>query len=166
MSNSIIVIGSGFAAYQWVKSFRKLDQKTAITLITADQGADYSKPELSHVFSRGQQAIDLIKQTAIEFATEYNIELITDTVVDEINTELQWVRFNQQQSHYSSLIIATGAKSFVPNFEGNAIDKIITLNSLDELTRSHSKISTAKHITVLGAGLIGTEIAIDLATVE
>ncbi|PSU16974.1 NADH:flavorubredoxin reductase NorW [Photobacterium kishitanii] len=165
MSNPIIVIGSGFAAYQWVKSFRKLDQKTAITLITADQGADYSKPELSHVFSRGQQAIDLIKQTAIEFATEYNIELITDTVVEEINTELQWVRFNQQQSHYSSLIIATGAKSFVPNFEGNAIDKIITLNSLDELTRNHSKISTAKHITVLGAGLIGTEIAIDLATV-
>lgn len=164
MSNPIIVIGSGFAAYQWVKSFRKLDQNTAITLITADQGADYSKPELSHVFSRGQQAIDLIKQTAIEFATEYNIELITDTVVDEINTELQWVRFNQQQSHYSSLIIATGAKSFVPNFEGNAIDKIITLNSLDELTRNHSKISAAKHITILGAGLIGTEIAIDLAT--
>lgn len=97
MSNPIIVIGSGFAAYQWVKSFRKLDQHTAITLVTADQGADYSKPELSHVFSRNQQATDLIKQTATEFAAEYNIKLITKTAIKEINTTQQWVYFNQQQ---------------------------------------------------------------------
>lgn len=165
MSNPIIVIGSGFAAYQWVKSFRKLDKNTAISLVTADQGADYSKPELSHVFSRDQQPTDLIKQTAVEFATEHNIKLLTNTVVDEINTDHQWIRFNDQQWHYCSLIIATGAKSFVPKFKGNALDKIITLNSLDELTRNHSKITTAKHITILGAGLIGTEIAIDLATI-
>ncbi|PTB32998.1 NADH:flavorubredoxin reductase NorW [Photobacterium phosphoreum] len=164
MSNPIIVIGSGFAAYQWVKSFRKLDQHTAITLVTADQGADYSKPELSHVFSRSQQATDLIKQTAAEFAAEQNIKLITETVIKEINTAQQWIYFNQQQLHYSSLIIATGATSFIPKFAGNATNKIITLNSLSELQQNQSQINAAKHITILGAGLIGTEIAIDLAT--
>ncbi|MDP2557883.1 hypothetical protein Q8W15_12480 [Photobacterium damselae subsp. piscicida] len=46
MSHPIIVIGSGFAAYQWVKSFRKLNQDTEITIITADNGDDYSKPDL------------------------------------------------------------------------------------------------------------------------
>lgn len=92
MSHPIIVIGSGFAAYQWVKSFRKLDQDTEITIITADNGDDYSKPDLSHVFSRQQRATDLIKQSATEFAQVNGVKLITNTYVTAIDPQVKQSR--------------------------------------------------------------------------
>ncbi|HIF9081972.1 TPA: NADH:flavorubredoxin reductase NorW [Photobacterium damselae] len=164
MSHPIIVIGSGFAAYQWVKSFRKLDQDTEITIITADNGDDYSKPDLSHVFSRQQRATDLIKQSATEFAQVNGVKLITNTYVTAIDPQVKTVSIDDQVLTYSNLILATGSRAFVPPFAGNATDEIITLNSLQEFEQAQERLITAKRITVLGAGLIGTEIAMDLAS--
>lgn len=53
ISREIVVIGSGFAAQQLVKSLRKLDAEQPIRLITADSGDEYNKPDLSHVVIRG-----------------------------------------------------------------------------------------------------------------
>ncbi|ENO8808476.1 NADH:flavorubredoxin reductase NorW [Photobacterium damselae] len=164
MSHPIIVIGSGFAAYQWVKSFRKLDQDTEITIITADNGDDYSKPDLSHVFSRQQRATDLVKQSATEFAQANSVKLITNTYVTAIDPQAKTVSIDDQVLTYSNLILATGSRAFVPQFAGNATDEIITLNSLQEFEQAQERLITAKRITVLGAGLIGTEIAMDLAS--
>ncbi|PSB89351.1 FAD-dependent oxidoreductase [Photobacterium damselae subsp. damselae] len=164
MSHPIIVIGSGFAAYQWVKSFRKLDQDTEITIITADNGDDYSKPDLSHVFSRQQRATDLVKQSATEFAQANSVKLITNTYVTAIDPQAKTVSIDAQVLTYSNLILATGSRAFVPPFAGNATDEIITLNSLQEFEQAQERLITAKRITVLGAGLIGTEIAMDLAS--
>ena len=42
ISREIVVIGSGFAAQQLVKSLRKLDGEQPIRLITADSGDEYN----------------------------------------------------------------------------------------------------------------------------
>ncbi|MCG7588699.1 NADH:flavorubredoxin reductase NorW [Photobacterium sp. OFAV2-7] len=163
MDKHIVVIGSGFAAYQLVKSLRKIDNETPVTVITADSGDDYSKPELSHVFSRKQTASDLIKQSAKDFANAYSFELLAYTRVQSIDTEAKTVQLADKTVSYSELVLATGASSFVPPFDGNATDEIVTLNSLGEYASHQDKIATAKSVLILGAGLIGTEIAMDLA---
>ncbi|GAB3519730.1 NADH:flavorubredoxin reductase NorW [Photobacterium alginatilyticum] len=163
MDKHIVIIGSGFAAYQLVKSLRKLNTETPVTVITADSGDDYSKPELSHVFSRRQNASDLIKQSAEDFASTHNIELLAYTRVQSIDTEAKTVQLSDKTVSYSELVLATGASSFVPPFDGNATDEIVTLNSLGEYASHQDKIATAKSVIILGAGLIGTEIAMDLA---
>ncbi|MGF1730930.1 NADH:flavorubredoxin reductase NorW [Photobacterium kasasachensis] len=163
MDKHIVIIGSGFAAYQLVKSLRKIDAETPVTVITADSGDDYSKPELSHVFSRRQNASDLIKQSAEDFASTHNIELLANTRVQSIDTEAKTVQLADKTVSYSELVLATGASSFVPPFDGNATDEIVTLNSLGEYASHQDKIATAKSVIILGAGLIGTEIAMDLA---
>ncbi|MEJ2763202.1 NADH:flavorubredoxin reductase NorW [Photobacterium sp. MCCC 1A19761] len=162
MDKHIVIIGSGFAAYQLVKSLRKLDGAAPITVITADSGDDYSKPELSHVFSRRQTAGDLIKQTADEFAASQQIALMNYTEVQSIDTEAKVVRLPDHQINYSELVLATGASSLVPAFEGNATDEIATLNSLAEYANRQDRLAAAKSVVVMGAGLIGTEIAMDL----
>ncbi|MGF1876271.1 NADH:flavorubredoxin reductase NorW [Photobacterium frigidiphilum] len=164
MNKHIVIIGSGFAAYQLVKSLRKQNELTPITVITADNGDDYSKPDLSHVFSQQQTANDLIKQTADDFARTNNITLMPNTRVKAIDSTKQVVHFNDQSIGYSELVLATGATSFVPPFSGNGTDEIVTLNSLMEYEEQQDKLATAKSVLVLGAGLIGTEIAMDLAT--
>ncbi len=75
MSNGIVIIGSGFAARQLVKNIRKQDATSPLTLIAADSMDEYNKPDLSHVISQGQRADDLTRQTAGEFAEQFNLHL-------------------------------------------------------------------------------------------
>ncbi|QUM79615.1 NADH:flavorubredoxin reductase NorW [Moritella sp. 5] len=163
MSSSVVIIGSGFAAYQLVKSIRRLSKEQEIIVITAGSGDDYVKPELSHVFSKKLTAQDMVKQSGIDFSAEYNITLMKNTYVDEINRTEKTVSCHGIEIAYDNLILATGAQSFVPFVDGDAAKEIITLNSLDEYQQSQEQLANAKSVLVVGAGLVGTEIAMDLA---
>ncbi|MEH6579970.1 MAG: NADH:flavorubredoxin reductase NorW [Amphritea sp.] len=164
MNKPIIIIGSGFAAYQLVKNIRRQDTQQAITVITADNGDEYAKPDLSHVFTKSQAAQDLIKMRADDFALEYGITLLRNSRVKSINPGEKTLMCNDEQITYHKLVLATGAKPFVPPMAGDATDDIITLNSLEEYEKSQFQLANAKSALVIGAGLIGTEIAMDLAS--
>ncbi|SGY92579.1 Nitric oxide reductase [Moritella viscosa] len=163
MSSHVVIIGSGFAAYQLVKSIRRLSKEQAIIVITTGSGDDYVKPELSHVFSKKLTAQDMVKQSGIDFAAEYNITLMKNTHVDKINRTEKTVSCHGIEIAYDNLVLATGAQSFVPFVDGDAAKEIITLNSLDEYQQSQEQLANAKSVLVVGAGLVGTEIAMDLA---
>ena len=79
MQAPIVIIGSGFAAYQLVKTVRRMDALVSIQVFTADDGAEYNKPDLSHVFSRKQTARDLVVKTGAYFR---NVESKSRTVGD------------------------------------------------------------------------------------
>lgn len=162
----VVIIGSGFAAYQLVKSIRRTSAEQAIIVITAGSGDDYVKPELSHVFSKKLTAQDMVKQSGADFAAEYNITLMNHTRVDAIDRLEKTVSCQGIDIAYENLVLATGAQSFVPFVEGDAAKDIITLNSLDEYQQSQDKLAKAKSVLVVGAGLVGTEIAMDLAIAD
>ena len=61
----ILIVGSGLAAYTLAKEFRKRDAATPLMLITADDGAFYSKPNLSNALSAGKTAAALAAASAI-----------------------------------------------------------------------------------------------------
>ncbi|EJL6927847.1 NADH:flavorubredoxin reductase NorW [Vibrio alginolyticus] len=164
MQAPIVIIGSGFAAYQLVKTVRRMDAHIPLQVFTADDGAEYNKPDLSHVFSNKQTAQDLVVKSGEAFAQEHNIELFAHTMIEHVDVQAQQVVANGQTYPYSKLVFATGAKAFVPPISGDAAPKVITLNSLQEYQLAEEQISRAKRILVMGGGLIGVEIAMDLAT--
>ena len=75
VSREILVIGSGFAAQQLIKSLRKLDANKPIRLITADSGDEYNKPDLSHVVSRGSSAAAMTRLKGADFAETFKIAI-------------------------------------------------------------------------------------------
>ncbi|WP_139683595.1 NADH:flavorubredoxin reductase NorW [Vibrio tasmaniensis] len=163
MSN-IVIVGGGFAALQTIKMVRKLDQDIAITMITADDGVEYSKPNLSHAFSQEQTPETLAVHNAQQLAEQYNVVIKTKALVSEIDTEQQCVHVDGQIIHYSKLVLATGATPFIPPAEGLKRSATITLNSLEEFDKHKAQIDGAQRITVMGGGLIGVELAFDLQT--
>ncbi|MGP8305277.1 NADH:flavorubredoxin reductase NorW [Vibrio sp. YIC-376] len=163
MNAPLIIIGSGFAAYQLVKTLRRKNSDMSIQLFTSDNGDEYNKPDLSHVFTRQNSADDLISMKGKEFAAQHQIELFANTRVDKIDTKTHTITANGTYYRYSKLVLATGAKTFVPALNGDAAGEIITLNSLEEYRTSEQRIADAKHILIMGGGLIGTELAMDLA---
>jgi len=84
------------------------------------------------------------------------------TQVDGIDSDQQAVFVKGVAYPYAKLVLATGAKTFVPPMLGNATDKVITLNSLREFDNAQLQLQNAQRILVIGAGIIGTEIAMDL----
>ncbi|HBV75649.1 MULTISPECIES: NADH:flavorubredoxin reductase NorW [Vibrio] len=164
MNNPIMIIGSGFAAYQLVKALRRSDKQTPITVITADDGHDYNKPDLSHVFTNKHNADALIRQAADSFAQDNDITIYTQTKVETIDRHAQNVTTTKGDVlSYSKLVLATGASTFIPAMNGSAVKEVITLNSRIEYQAAQHKLDQAEHVLIIGAGLIGTELAMDLS---
>jgi len=52
----IVIVGSGLAGYTLLKEIRKRDTSTPVTLVTVDDGAFYSMPNLSNALTTGKTA--------------------------------------------------------------------------------------------------------------
>lgn len=160
MKQQIIIIGSGFAARQLVTNIRRLDKQIPIMLIAADSGDQYNKPDLSHVFSLKQSADDLTQMSANQFADEQNLRLLTNTRVTAIDSQMQDIVCGEQRFGYDKLVLATGAQPIVPAIPGHKY--MVTLNSQQEYRQHQALLQSAQHVLLLGGGLIGSELAMDL----
>jgi len=161
ISREIVVIGSGFAA-QLVKSLRKLDAEQPIRLITADSGDEYNKPDLSHVVSRGCPAAAMTRQSGSDFAEQQRIALLPHCPVHGIDPARRLVLTEQGEFPYGQLVLATGASAARPDLPGS--EHLVTLNSQQEYAATEAQLRQARRILVLGAGLIGCELAMDMAS--
>jgi len=160
MSEDIVIIGSGFAARQLVKHLRQQDKTVPIRVLAADSCDEYNKPELSHVISLRCAADDLTRQTAAEWAESQNIMLHPCTVVSDIDTLARRVNSSAGDFAYGKLVLATGARPVIPAMPGSEL--IYTLNSQREYRQCATGLMNAARVLIIGAGLIGTELAMDL----
>ncbi|MTH47295.1 NADH:flavorubredoxin reductase NorW [Intestinirhabdus alba] len=159
MSRGIVIIGSGFAARQLVKNIRKQDANLPLTLIAADSMDEYNKPDLSHVISQAQRADDLTRQSAGEFAEQFNLRLFPQTWITAIDAEAHVVKSQDKQWQYDKLVLATGAAAFVPPVPGREL--MLTLNSQQEYRACETQLHNARRVLIVGGGLIGSELAMD-----
>lgn len=159
MSHGIVIIGSGFAARQLVKNLRKQDSQVAISVIAADSIDEYNKPDLSHVISLGQRADQMTRQSAGEFAEQYNVRLFPYTWIKEIDAQARVVKSTDNQWRYDKLVLATGASAFIPPVAGREL--MLTLNSQLEYRACESQLFDARRVLIVGGGLIGSELAMD-----
>lgn len=159
MTHGIVIIGSGFAARQLVKNLRKQDALVPLTLIAADSIDEYNKPDLSHVISQGVRPDDMVRQSAGEFAEQYQVGIFPGEWVTGIDRERHLVTSANRQWQYDKLVLATGASALVPPIEGREL--MLTLNSQDEFRANESRLREARRVLILGGGLIGSELAMD-----
>ena len=162
-NHPVIIVGSGHAGLQLARNVRRLQPTSGLVMICVDDGVDYAKPQLSHAFSQQQSAEQLTRKTAQELRQELKMMLLTEQRVEEIHPAEQTIVVNGRTLAYSKLVLATGARAFVPPVAGDASDDINTLNSLQEYRHLRERMMQGERVLVLGGGLIGTEIAHDLA---
>lgn len=156
-----IIIGSGLAGYSLVKELRAIDTTQPILLITADQGDYYSKPQLSTAFAHNKLPSDLVMQTAAEMAEKHQISIMTETRVTQIDKEARTVTVGDKQLAYDKLILALGAEKLLPPLEGDGVDDILSVNTLEDYARVREAMMQCNKICILGAGLVGCEFAND-----
>jgi rubredoxin-NAD+ reductase len=159
----IIIVGSGLAGYTALKEIRKRDASTPVTLITADDGAFYSKPNLSNALTAGKSAAALASASAEKMAADLNATVLTGTRVIAIDTQARRVSIGSDELAYDKLVLALGADPFAHGLAGSGAADVLAVNDLADYVAFRRAIDGKKRITVLGGGLIGCEFANDLA---
>jgi len=164
----IVIIGAHAAGVDAASAARKTDRAAEITLIADEKHVGYSRCGLPFVL--GGQIPSF--QSLIVFPPAYfqmmKLTLRTETKATAINAQSKTVETIDRDGKaetisYDSLIIATGAGSFMPPIKGREKKGILSLRTLEDGERIDEAIKNgAKTAVVMGAGLIGLELAIAL----
>lgn len=163
MSTGVVIIGTGLAGYNLAREFRKLDPQTPLTLITADDGAFYSKPMLSNALIKQKTPAELIMQDSARMGHELNATILTHRHVTALQLAAHLLQLeNGETLAYSQCVLAVGAHPVPINMEGDAVGAILQVNDLQDYARFRAAIHGKKQIAILGPGLIGCEFANDL----
>lgn len=156
----IIIVGGGLAGWSVAENLRRLDPHCPITLLSACDAHVYHKPELSVAFSRSRQLEQIIQETAQDKAKRLNIQLISQCFVTGANIQARKVRTTRGEFSFHKLILAHGAQSFLP--APFSAQQCWRINNLQHWHGLSQQLNQPKTIAVIGAGMIGCEIAEDL----
>ena len=162
----IVIIGTGLAGYHLAKELRKLDPRTPLVLVSADDGHSYSKPQLSTAFHKRRSPEQLINHTAREMAETLGAQILTFSRVTAIDSAARTVTIHVglQDLHlpYGKLVLALGSEPVEAPVAGNASGCAFRINDRQDFQRFYTAASGVNSVLVIGGGLIGCEYANDL----
>ncbi len=158
----VVIIGAGLAGWSVVDALRALDKDIPITLISADDADRYHKPMLSVAISQNKTASDLVRATGADAAAAANIRLLSQTTVVAIDDDARTLTTTAGTVAYDDLVLAIGAQPAYPPSLVAARGFSHHVNHLTNFSQLQQALDTPKRIAIIGAGMIGTEIAEDL----
>ena len=162
----VIIIGGGAAGASCATRLRRLNEEVEIIILERTNEVSIANCGLPYYISDViPNRDDILVSTPQKFKSWFNIDVLLNTEVVEINKEEKFVitSYNEKLS-YDYLVLANGASPIIPNFEGLNKDKtfvVRTLNDADKI-KSYIKNNNVKKVAVIGGGFIGIEIAENL----
>lgn len=158
----IVIVGTGLSGYSLVREFRKLDKETPVIMVTADDGVSYSKPMLSTGFTKDKDADGLAQANPEAMAEQLGVEIHPWSTVTGIDTDAHELKLGDQRIRYAKLVLAWGADVIRLSLDGNAQDRVHSINDLMDYRAFRKALAEGKRVAIMGAGLIGCEFANDL----
>ncbi|MPS49935.1 FAD-dependent oxidoreductase [Methylobacillus sp.] len=160
----VVIVGAGSAGWQAARAIRALDQDMPITIVTACSGDIYDKPMLSVAISKGIDPRSLIKESGQEAALKLGVRLMTLTDAISIDTAASILRTTRGSLKYTHLILAHGATPRkMDALPANICWQINNLQTYIDFRSRLDAIPAKSNILIAGAGLVGSELANDLA---
>ncbi len=157
-----VIVGAGRAGWQMAQALRARDANMPITLVTACNGDIYDKPLLSVALARGISVQALPRETGSDAARRLKVKLLTNTQAVRITPGSRQLRTSRGTLRYEHLVLAHGAQArSLPQLPSTLCWRI---NHLQAYARFRGALGhVPQRIAVVGAGLVGCELANDLA---
>ena len=165
MPRKIVIVGAHAAGCDAAAAARLVDREAEITMLTNERYAGYSRCGLPFVLGGHIKSF----QDLIVFPPSYfkmmKIDLKLEANVTNIDTEAKTVEVQYRDGRtgnlqYDSLILATGAKPFIPPIKGREKQGVYTLRTIGDGEKIEKAIKGSKSAVIVGAGLIGLELGV------
>ena len=151
----IVIVGNGIAGNETAFTIRKYDQRSKVTIISAENCPEYDPGALTYYVSDDlpREAVFLKN---IDDYHRSNIDLLLGHKVTKIDCSEKKVCMDDDSGiDYDKLVIATGSKPVIPPIDGVDKEGVFgckVLSDADSLV-SHN----GENVVVVGSGLIGIE---------
>jgi rubredoxin-NAD+ reductase len=159
----VVIIGAGAAGWAAAEAIRRREPERPVLLISGCKGLVYPKPAISLAISQGRSADDLVDSDAFTRGAELGIEVQPETRVLKVDSKRKRITTTKGGIEYDKLILALGAHQRELAIEGDASKTILRINDLHGFRQLQQRLTNGvRSVTILGAGLIGSEFADDL----
>ena len=156
----IVIVGAGHAAGQLVASLRQKKFAGEIVLIGDERWLPYQRPPLSKKYLAGDLAVERLLFKPASYYDMPGLSLRLNTRVSSVDCEARSVTTEGGETvSYDRLVLATGTRPRLLDLAGASLDSVHTLRSIDDVDAIRRSVRKAGHVTILGAGYIGLEVA-------
>ncbi|WP_298985380.1 FAD-dependent oxidoreductase [uncultured Roseibium sp.] len=160
MQDQIVIIGAGQAGAQVAQSLRQGGFEGPLRLIGDEPHPPYQRPPLSKKFLAGEIGAEGLWLRPPAFFETNKIDHIPNTKVVAIDrTGKRLTLENGDTLPYGKLVLATGTNARKLTLDGADKKGVVTLRSITDVDDIRDRMSTSKHIAIIGAGYIGLEVA-------
>lgn len=160
----VLIVGAGTAGWSMAQAIRSMDSGIPITLVTGCSGDIYDKPLLSVAMAKAIEVPAMVKESGAAAAQRLGVRLMPDTVAISVTPGSNTLRTTRGALRYDTLVLAHGA---VPRMDKSLPPSLCwTINDLRcyaKFREALGRPDCAQQVAVVGAGLVGCEIANDLA---
>ena len=159
MPETHVIVGGGLAGAKAAEALRSEGFEGRIVLVGDELDRPYERPPLSKDYLRGESEREKVFVHPEDFYEEHDIELLTGTAVERIDTSARTVAVGGTPLHYDRLLLATGAEPRRLSVPGAELDGVHYLRSLADSEALASRLDAGGRVVVIGAGWIGAEVA-------
>lgn len=168
----VVIIGGGAGGLTTASNIRKYNEDAEITVITRDENIAYSPCAIPYVLCGEVDCFDNIIMHKPEDYLERDIKIITRAEVEEVRSDVNKIKYTPIDSEnepsteldYDYLVIATGGAPFIPPVEGSDLEGVFKIRTIEDGVNIKEYAQKSSTAVVIGAGLIGLEIAYGLRT--
>jgi NADH oxidase (H2O2-forming) len=173
-THDIVIVGCGAGGATAAQFAKKTDRKAQVTIFESSPFPQYSKCGIPYAISGEIPKIMNLVEFTEEWFQKARIDLHLETHVTEIDSEKQTITAEKKdgsiiRKQYDSLILATGAKPKLPPIknifkkgEKKLQKNVFTVRTIPDAKQIAASAQSGLKATVVGAGLIGLEMADNL----
>lgn len=163
----ILIIGAVAAGTSAAAKARRNDENAEIKIFDMDSEISYSGCGLPYYIGTEIESREqLVPRDTKFFKKKYNVDVYTRHQVLEINPVEKYLTVKNLDTQevfnetYDKLVIATGAKTIIPNMEGVNKQNVFSLRNVGsaDSIRNYLINATPKNAVIVGSGFIGLEL--------
>ncbi|WP_436533417.1 NAD(P)/FAD-dependent oxidoreductase [Actinoplanes sp. HUAS TT8] len=154
MPETYVIVGASLAGAKAAETLREEGFEGRIVLIGDDPRRPYERPPLSKGLLLGTAELDSPFVHEQDWYADHDIELRVGERVEELSVTDKTLKTNQEIIAYDKLLLTTGARPRELPVAGGHY-----LRSYDDSAVLSSVLESSQHLTIIGSGWIGLEVA-------
>ncbi|MBP2833619.1 molybdopterin-dependent oxidoreductase [Aquimarina sp. U1-2] len=164
----ICIIGAGTAAYRFIQTYRQYNTNDEIVVFSKELHPFYNRVLLPEYVSE-ELSWEQLQKMREGSMNDLNVELSIENPVIEIHRNEKYLIDSKGEKHdYDIVVLATGSRPFVPkeapiHFPGRfTIRDRGDADTLKAYLKQTDLPENEQHVTIVGGGLLGLELAASL----